>query len=349
MASLWTSLRARLVLLLSLGIMPCLVLVIYNGVIHWNAACHEAEVNALRVAMGVSQQHRILLELTRRMLVSLADDMGRQGDSAACPPFLQAWSKHRPFLFYADVGFADGDGKVVCSLVAASESNPSLSRRCLRHAKNAQELSIGPLRTGGVSGSGKMDFAYPVLDGSGKVKLLAFACLDASWFEDLTRRMSLPPRATVTMIDSAGTVLSRNIDPDKWVGRSAPDVEIIKTVLHSRTGIGEATGMDGVRRIYGFVPLGEETQAGYIYVGIPKEDAVGAARNQLLRHLGWLALAGVLGLVTVQIFASPSMRTVNTLLRRDAGDSRRRPGCSHGASQGTRRVCPTWSLLRQNG
>jgi two-component system, NtrC family, response regulator AtoC len=314
MASLWTSLRARLVLLVVLAVFPCLALVMHDGVTQWNAAYAEAEAKAMQVATGASQQHRVLLELTRRMLVALAAEQGKHVDSVANPCILPEWSKTRPFLFYADLGFADREGKVVCSLVAASESAPPLSRPCIRHASSARELSMSPFMTGGISGRGKIDFAYPVIDDFGKVKLVAFACLDASWFDDLTWRMSLPRRATVTMIDAAGTVLSRNIEPDKWVGHSAPDVEIVKTVLRMGNGVTEATGIDGVRRIYGFVPMGDRTEAGYIYVGIPKEETVGKARNTLLRHLGWLGLAGVLGLVAVQVFAHPSVRAINTLL-----------------------------------
>jgi PAS domain S-box-containing protein len=337
MASWRKSLRGRLMLVALLSIAPALGFILHTGMETRNAAYSAAQDQVLSLVDDVSRQHRVMLEVTRRMLVTLAEDLPKTVDFSLCPRVFSALSAEHPFLFFANLGYADKQGKVVCSLTQAPETCQALPDRCLPQGQGERNVSIGCLQRGGRFGRGRVDFTYPVVDDGGRLNMVAFASLDISWFEDLARGLRLAEGATVTMIDSRGTVLSRNIRPEKWVGQAAPDVEIVKTVLSRGHGVTEARGIDGVQRIYGFSSLGQTPEAGYIYVGIPKAAVTREVWKDLCVHLAWLSVIAVLGVVALPSVAAPYfMRNVNVLLaaagKIAAGDLTARTGLN--ASQG---------------
>src|SRR5574337_370224 len=127
-----------------------------------------------------------------------------------------------------------------------------------------------------------------------------------------------PPGSVMSVIDSNGTVLARHPDPEQWVGRSARELPIVKTVLAQGGGVVEAPGLDGVPRLFGFTPL-HNTPHGpdmYIRIGIPRSTAYAEADRLLARSLIGLGLVGALTLVVAWVFANRFiLRGVRTLMR----------------------------------
>ena len=143
---------------------------------------------------------------------------------------------------------------------------------------------------------------YPVLDDSGSLCGIVFAYLELGWLNHLASHAGLPTHATLTAIDKMGNVVARSADAEKWVGRSAPDSEMIKKVLADGRGQTEATGIDGVQKIYGFKQVGDSFGSLYVYVGVPRNGFVASANRLLFFDLVWLAIAILVAMCAVWVF-----------------------------------------------
>ncbi|MGQ0549628.1 MAG: ATP-binding protein [Armatimonadota bacterium] len=162
----------------------------------------------------------------------------------------------------------------------------------------------------------------------------ASVSLDLAWLNMLATEARLPEGTTLTVIDSTGLILARHPDPQKWVGRSVPEAPVVNAVLaQAREGTVEAAGLDGVRRLYAFTPLGSPTQAGraYVSVGIPTAVAFAEVNHLLGRNLVGLALVVLLGFTAAWLVSNRFiLRQVNALVaatgRLSAGDLSARTG-----------------------
>ena len=93
----------------------------------------------------------------------------------------------------------------------------------------------------------------------------------------------------LTIIDRDGTILAR-YPQEQWTGKRLPEVEIIKIVLAKGEGTAEAVGIDGVRCLFAFTPLGAGSHDLLVYAGVPLKMVYAKAHRVLIRNL--LALGG---------------------------------------------------------
>ncbi|MDI7275302.1 MAG: ATP-binding protein [Anaerolineae bacterium] len=105
---------------------------------------------------------------------------------------------------------------------------------------------------------------------------------------ELAQHVTLPRDSVVTIVDGQGTVITRNLDPERWVGASVVQTEAWQTFRGMEEGTFEGPGLDGVRRLHGFqmVP-GTDWLA---VVGVPLPEARGAIRQTLVAQFAFLAL-----------------------------------------------------------
>ncbi|HEU4380579.1 MAG TPA: hypothetical protein VFR73_18565 [Hyphomicrobiaceae bacterium] len=79
--------------------------------------------------------------------------------------------------------------------------------------------------------------------------------MDLSWIGRVAQAAASRPGTVVLMTDGAGTVLARYPEPQKWVGRSYLDHPLVTHMLLRTEGTVTESGLDGVRRVFGFVKL----------------------------------------------------------------------------------------------
>jgi len=99
--------------------------------------------------------------------------------------------------------------------------------------------------------------------------------MDLSWIGRVAQAAASRPGTVVLMTDGAGTVLARYPEPQKWVGRSYLDHPLVTHLLLRTEGTVTESGLDGVRRVFGFVKLPD----------IETRFAVGLDEAAILRHV----------------------------------------------------------------
>ena len=332
----FSSLRVRLLLLVLLAVIPALGLILYTASEQRRSAAAEAKDSALRLARSFSSSQDELIESARQLLTALTQIPAvRDGNTTECnvifASLLKQYSRYNNFVA------TKPNGDVFCSAVPSARQVNLADRPHFQFAVRTGGFAIADYLIARTTGKPILSSAYPVLDASGQIKAVVFAGLDLDWLNALVAKTELPAGATLTVIDRKGTVLARFPHPEKWVGKSMPNTPLKQTILSRTKGTAEATGMDGVVRLYGFSPLGD-TGGAYVNIGIPKNVAFVRANSILTRNLVALGIVGVLALVAAW-FGSDFfvLRQVNSLTgaskRLSEGDLSARTGLPHGKGE----------------
>jgi PAS domain S-box-containing protein len=292
-------LRGRLILLVFIAIVPALFLILYNAKRDRDVSAARIEEDAQRIVKIAAARQARFIDSARQLLNILAEvpDV-RPGNQASCNRFMKNLvERHSVF---ANLGVLDRKGNLVCSAVPFSGAVNLSDRAYFRRAEGSKAFAIGNYQIGRVTGRGTINFGYPVLDPSGEVGAVVFAALDLSWLTQLTGDVRLPMGASLSILDSQGTIVARFPEPGKWVGRPVPDAPLFQILQLRDQETKELMGVDGVRRLYAFSTLSGKAEAGqlYVIVGIRKEIAFAELDRRLQTNLAWLGVACLLALAT---------------------------------------------------
>ncbi|MGH7928926.1 MAG: HAMP domain-containing protein, partial [Candidatus Binatia bacterium] len=177
----------------------------------------------------------------------------------------------------------------------------------------------------------------PILDKRGAVAGVVFATIDLAWFNQIVSAAELPDRSTLTLYDRRGTVIAYHPEAEQWVGKRAGESQIFRTVFAEAEGVTEALGLDGKRRLYGFISFGAAPNKHDIYlaVGIPANVALAGADWTLHRNLVALLLVSALALMAAwyvgdALILRPLSVLINATARVGAGNLSTRTGLPPG-------------------
>jgi HAMP domain-containing protein len=335
-----SSLRARLLLLVLLALIPARGLGIYTAWEMRQVARAEALQDAMRMARVASTAGERLVEGAQQILITLArlPEVRRQNASACSKLFADLL---KPYPHFSNLGVATLKGDVFCSAVPFEGVADISDRSYFQRAIERRGFATGEYRIGRITGKAVINFGYPVLDDAGRLTAIVFAGLDLSWLNRLLAESRLPENSTVTAVDATGQVLARYPEPEKWVGRSFPDAPFVQAALSQQDeGTLEGAGLDGTPRLFAFTPLrvGERERIAYVYIGIPRDSAfarVNQIDNRSLVGFGAVLVFALLatGIGSRALILRPVTTLVQTMRRLGAGDLAARTGLPHTPSE----------------
>jgi signal transduction histidine kinase len=293
-----THLRTRLLLLIGLVVIPILGLTLRTNLELRRVASARAREDALRLVRIAAGDQRDMIKDTRQLLFALAQLPEVHGaDPILCSTFLVKLLGQYPQ--YALLGVVEPDGNLVCSAPPARSPVNLADRVVFQQAMDRSDLAIGDYQVDRVTGKATLDLGRPILDDAGSVEAVLLASLDLTWLNELATAADLPGGSTLTMFDRNGTVLVRYPDAASWLGRAVPEAPIVGTILAEQgEGTVESRGIDGISRLFAYLPL-YGTPAGqsvYISIGIPTSVAYREMDQLLIRNLIGLGAATALAL-----------------------------------------------------
>ncbi|MEX1255024.1 MAG: ATP-binding protein [Dehalococcoidia bacterium] len=298
---MFSSLRARLVALVLIAVVPAFAVILYTGIEQRANDRDKAEQDALRLVELTAAQEGQFIEGGRQLLSGLAlIPEIRSHDAAGCAALLSQLVAEEPR--YSGLAAADANGDAFCIAPPAPAPVNISDRLYFQRAMQSKDFAVGEYVIGRASGKPTLGLGYPIFDADGGLKTFLVASVDLAWLNDLAAEVDLPDGAALTIIDGQGTVLARYPELDSVVGRPLPVTPLAQAILAEGTGTTQASGIDGVERLYAFAPLGDASQAGaYVSVGISTDAAFANANSVLLRNL--IALAGVAVLALMAAWA----------------------------------------------
>jgi signal transduction histidine kinase/FixJ family two-component response regulator len=335
-----SGLRARLLFLVTLAVVPSLGLILYTA---WEArqlAAADLQQHLLRLVRVVSTDHQSLVEGTRHLLIGLAQLREIRDREPACTPIVAELQRQDPT--YANLGAVAPDGTLFCSAVPAPGRINVKDRLYFLRAVETRGFVAGEYQVGRATGKPTINFAYPVYDQRNQLHAVLFAAVDLAWLDLLSARATWPAGAVVSVLDQNGTILARYPDPGRWVGQSARGEPAFQAIQPGQgEGTFETPGTDGKPELVAFASLGGATPMSPVYyvLSISKTAAFANIDRTLARNLGALALVVLLGLAGAwgigELFVVKRVRRiVGTTRRLASGDLAARTGLSYGGELG---------------
>ena len=325
------SLRVRLLLLVLSVIALAAAVVLYTNADIGRRAALEARTEALHSAQLSAGGFREVIAGGEQLLSTLAlTPQVRNRDIPAAQELFRDLLRQYPQ--YTIIGLVDPDGDLFVSGVSSATPVNVADRPWFQRVIQTRQFVVGEYVIGRITGKAATTLAYPVVDASGQVVLILIAGLDLQWLNGFAARTELPPTSVLAVMDGDGTILVRYPEPEKWVGRSALEVEIAEMILTQRTqGTAEAVGIDALPRLWGFLSLGEPESSGpFLAVGIEKRVVLAEANRTLrlmlvaLGIIGGMTLAAILAAVSMVV--APLRRLVVVTSRITSGDLEARSG-----------------------
>jgi cache domain-containing protein/GAF domain-containing protein len=292
MAGTAVDLRARLLLLVLVAMMPAIAVVAYTTLSERQQAAARAQKDALNLVQFAAAEQQRLIASTRQLLhgVSKLPEVRNPSNLAACHRALA--DVHRLFPQYRMIALARADGEVICRSWQQGVKNNILDRAYFQRAMQTRDFGIGDYQIGRVSHLNSVNFGQAVLDAHGRVRGVAFAALDLTWLNRIVSTYDLPVGSLLQIIDGKGTVVASSSDINTPAGESIGHSELFNIILaNSEQGTGEAVWPDGVARFYAYVPL-HSSPSGRVYVtvGLSKRAVYADADLHLMTNVAILLL-----------------------------------------------------------
>jgi signal transduction histidine kinase/HAMP domain-containing protein len=337
----FSSLRARLLLLLCLALLPTYGFILFSVLESRQQAADHARENARWLIRLLAQEQRDLVESARQLLLSLAQlpIVRRPEWSALCSrTFADVRAKN---IYYANLGVIDADGTLRCSALPHADRVDLADRDYFREALRTQSFAIGDYQIGRVTGKSTTNIGYPVLDAAGHPRAVVFIALDVGTLANqLIKTAALTEGSTLTILNSRGMILARHPEPEKWVGKKLPNAAVLRAILDGRGGDTlEGAGVDGVERLYTFAPF-YSTAANSVYVsaGIPTDAVYAEANSRLMRAAVLMILITGAAIVLARmgsqaLVLKPAAALMSAARRLGQGELAARTGLPHTADE----------------
>ena len=303
-------LRARLLVLAVLAVLPALGLVAFTAKQNRDTLARQVEESSLRLARLASGEHERAIEGARQLLTGIARIPEIQAGGRGCDRLLADMLVRFPS--YANFGAADLKGDIFCSAVPSSTRVNIADRSYYRQALAQRDFAIGDFQIGRITGIPTLTFGYPILNARGRTTAIVFAALSLSSLGDFTSRAQLPEGSSAIVLDRNGVILARSPDPGSFVGRSIPDSPLARQMLSRSEGTSVVSGPDGVRRVYGFERLRGGGRVS-VAVGVPTATAFAGVNSAYYR--GLIALGAVTALALVAAWIVGTIFVVRPVVR----------------------------------
>jgi signal transduction histidine kinase/ActR/RegA family two-component response regulator/HAMP domain-containing protein len=254
-------------------------------------------------------------------------------------------AKQLPLLAgsFAPVGNAAGiaaDGTPVCNAARRAAPGTALNvsdRDYFQKALASRDVVLGdPLAARGAAGIYVLPVALAVRDADGRATGVMVASINLSHFAEEDAASWADPDTTVTLWDRTVRVAFRWPDPRPWVGKSYAATPLGRDLLARSEGAFDAEGVDGLRRLHGFVSVaGTDLKIDF---SVPREAVVAPIRAMAERNAVLLAAIVMAGmalawLLSEALIRRPLSRLAGTATRMGEGDLEARCGAPYTADE----------------
>ncbi|MBK1838661.1 response regulator [Azospirillum sp. YIM B02556] len=255
-------------------------------------------------------------------------------DAPACQALLTRISGRIPD--YLTINLTGVDGVILCSTNPVLPGRTIADRMHVRAALESDGFTVGEFIRLRHDGKPAMPFGLPIRrSGAGGPPIgVVTALIDLGWLERYLSEHPLPDNAALLVTDDSGIVLAHAPARPGTVGTALP--QRFRPLLDAdAVGTAQLVGVDGVERVFAYVPLSVGVRHIFVAVGIDHDAAMKGIDDALRRSLVWIAATLLLGLLAAYLIAKRHLyRPVTALItateRWRAGDRSARVGAVDG-------------------
>jgi diguanylate cyclase (GGDEF)-like protein len=284
------SIRARLVVLALLVIVPLMIDRVRVLESSRAERIESAVDDVLDLARRGTEGQREIVTTARAVLQVVARAyVSTSAPGDPCGRYLSDLTANIPWI--RATAILNERGRAICSTNPQAVGVDLSDRDYFREAMETRKFVLSNYLVGRVRATPTVIAAYPTQAIDERVRAVIMASIDLRWLTTLTGKISSRPGSTVLLIDGAGNVIVREPNPNGFAGRSIADTDLGKAMLANKEGALRTIGLDGVRRIYGYVRV-PETGA-RLAVGVDEADVLNRVEREitiLYFQLGFFAL-----------------------------------------------------------
>ncbi len=275
---------------------PAVGILLYSGFQSRNMALNEARKDTQQLAAIIATEQQNLVVGAEQMMTALAQlPEVKSHNSAQVEPVLRKLLAMHPM--YSNIFLADRNGSVWASAVPAKLPFMIADRRYFKNAVAKGRLSSGEYVVSRATAGPTFNIGCPLKDDAGVVTGVIGVGFSLNQYRQLLAPMHTPPDTSYVLTDHQGIILSRAIDPEKYIGKPYTPETFRQMQQNPDASVAIRAGISGEQRIITLRKLtlpGEDAPYLYITLGIPVNVALHAADQALLREMAlFLTFLGV--------------------------------------------------------
>jgi signal transduction histidine kinase len=322
-------LRSRMLVLVLVALTPPTIIALIVALEERHEARVHAQQDVLDTTRLVAADVSRVIGSTVGFLEAVSDDLAKRPGRGHCERLLALIP--RSTERYSAVGVAGPDGRVFCGTTTRGFTRPmdpvDVSRTAwFRAAQRRGGFYLADFGREPLSQMGVLMASHPIRARPGERPSVLFAAIDVRQLAGATAFDDAPRGTTFVLLDHRGTLVARAPAIPRLVGQRLTDRPLVETVLRRRQGTAEVEGLDGVRRIQGFVPVGGRA-GGRVFMIAGRDSATVFAdpnddlrRFLLLAALGTFLALALSYLVTKLLLQRWTSAVVDSARRFGAGD-----------------------------
>jgi signal transduction histidine kinase/CheY-like chemotaxis protein len=265
-------LRGRLLLLVSLAVLPALGLLGAQAFDRRRQQADELNQSVLNLARLVAHTQERRLEGTRQLLVAMSRSSEIRSDRATCTRYVRELVGQYGGI-YRQIGWADTSGRVMCHALEGADAISIADRSYFTQAQRNGGFTVGEAIQGRITGAPALAFAHALSSADGDFQGVIFASIDLRLFGRSLREEWRTESTTVTILDRHGVILARAPETDGAIAARASRSQV--QVMRERGElVRHFAGADGVMRVYGIVAVRDASGGDpvmFVAVGIRRD------------------------------------------------------------------------------
>jgi diguanylate cyclase (GGDEF)-like protein/PAS domain S-box-containing protein len=288
------TIRTQLFALVAAIALPMVGLLVYSIYDNAQQRVVGAKLTAHMLATATASDVNRVLVSNRDFLVQMAKrPLIRKMDAKQCDKVL--WDFRALFPKSANMTVIDMSGTAICSAVPQPGGKPVSVAKAPWFKKSLEQdgLVVSDPFFGPITGRWVTVLTYPIHDDQGKKIGFLGLPLDLALYEPNLSNAPMITGTTIGILTADGVFVWRNLETEKWVGKTHSNN---KTLINILAGVeGEMEGIDSVTRLYQVDKV--EDSGWSVYVGIPTSYVYSKLREAVLRNvlLGLVSLVFIFG------------------------------------------------------
>lgn len=300
--------RTQLLLITLLISLPAVVIIVLLGLEQRRTAVEDAYQLTSLLAERIASEQKQSATAAEQVLLTLSQlPEVRQKNRTAVQPLLQRLKELNPQ--YANLLVADREGTVWAAVAMPPPPASISDRRYFKNAIRTGRLSSGEYVVSKSLSKPVFHFALPYRDQSGKLGGVIIVAMRIDRYTSILEQAKLTAGADYVLLDHAGIMLSRALQPENAIGRKYPlllDDMLNGPDINSFTSRGSLGDMRFIS--YRKIRLsGESEPYMYVRVGIPVSSALDAANRAMAKSLFLLSASLMSAFVVAYLIGKRSI------------------------------------------
>ncbi len=290
------SIRARLMVLAAIVLVPLMLDRIRGIEIDRAERIDAANQQALAlVHQGVDAQREIVISARAFLQAAARAHAALAATAQSCDRFLADMIAHVAWI--KTFSLADPDGRIVCSSSPQAVGLDIADRLYFQQVLRTGSYVLSDYAVGRLNNTPMVVAGFPQRAADGAIEAVLIGVLDSVWINRLAKTTAEHPRAAVLMVDGEGAILTHYPEGGAWSGRAFKTHPLVRAMLARSEGVVTENGLDGVRRVFGFVQLpGTATR---LAIGLDERDILHRVDREMRYAYLQLAAIGTILLLAI--------------------------------------------------